>query len=173
MRHRLLYAAVALVAIGVVAAVIYLETSNSAAPPPTTTTTTTTLPSTTTSSTTTTSTSTTSTSTTTSTTLPPTTTLPPLDRSLISVVVASGSPNGERVGPTADLLRLAGYGDVRALNGSVATVFNAVYFIDGFRAEAEVLAGDVGIDPATVAPIEEAPPVAGLGGSQLVFYLGG
>ena len=99
--------------------------------------------------------------------------MPPIDKALLSVVVASGSPTGEKVAPTAELLRLAGYGDVRPLNGSVAAIFSSVHFIEGFRAEAEVLAVDVGIDPATVTPMSEAPPVAGLGGSQLLFYLGG
>ena len=170
MRHRVLIAVVLLFTIGVIGAVGYLEATNASTPSTTTTTTTTTttLPPTTTTSTTTT---TTSTSTTTST-IPPTT-LPPPERGLITVVVSSGSTAGQRLQPTVFFMGVAGYTNIRGVNGAVPLVKSVVFYADGFQAAAEVLALDAGLAVTDVAPMGEAPPVAGLGSAQLLLYLGG
>ena len=173
MRQRILIALVVVVALGVIGAVAYLEATNASTATTTTTTTTTTLPPTTTSSTTTTSTTTTTTSTTTtSSTLPPTT-LPPADRGIINVVVSSGSTAGQRLQPTVFFMSAAGYAIIRGVNGSVPLVNSVVYYAEGFQAAAEVLAVDAGLSVTDVAPLDEAPPVAGLGAAQLLLYLGG
>ena len=204
-RHRILIALVALLAVGVVAAVIYLETSsNSAADPvPATTSTLTpptlesTLPPTTPVSTTTevpaslppTTLAPTSLAPTTlapatlapttqaPTTLPPTTlppaTLPPPERALVPVVVSSGPSNGDRLRPGALLLGAVGWTDIRALNGSVALTETTVFYVDGLQAAAGLLAADASLPATAIAPMSEAPPVAGLANAQLLFYFGG
>ena len=181
-RHRLLIALVALIAVVVVAAVIYFETSSSSSATATTTTSTTST-STTTSTTstvppTTTLPSTTLPSTTLpSTTLPsttlPSTTLPPPERALVPVVVSSGPSNGARVAPQAFLLGTVGWSDIRPLNGSVALTQTTVFFVEGLQAAAEMLAVDAGLPISSVAPMADAPPVAGLSNAQLLFYYGG
>jgi len=164
-RHRLLIALVALIAVVGVAAVIYLETSSSSSAAATTTTSIT---------------STTSTSATTSTTstVPPATTLPattlpPPERALVPVVVSSGPSNGARVAPQAFLLGTVGWSDIRPLNGSVALTQTTEFFVEGLQAAAEMLAVDAGLPITSVAPMADAPPVAGLSNAQLLFYYGG
>ena len=168
-RHRLLIALVALIAVSTTGAVIYLETSSSGSAAPMTRT------STTTSTTTTTSTvppTTVPPSTTLPTTVPPTT-LPPPERALVPVVVSSGPSNGARVAPQAFLLGTVGWSDIRPLNGSVALTQTTVFFVEGLQAAAEMLAVDAGLPITSVAPMVDAPPVAGLANAQLLFYFGG
>jgi len=189
-RHRLLVALVALITVVVVAAVVYLETSNSgrAAPMTTTsittktTTTTSTVPATTTVPATkvpatsvpaTTSPPTTTSPTTVPATTVPPTTVPPPERALVPVVVSSGPSNGARVAPQAFLLGTVGWSDIRPLNGSVALTQTTVFFVEGLRAAAELLAVDAGLPITSVAPMVDAPPVAGLSNAQLLFYYGG
>ena len=168
-RHRLLIALMALIGV-VVAAVIYLETSNSSSAAATTVTpiteaattvTPTTLPATTLP----------------ATTLPattlPATTLPPPERSLVPVVVSSGPSNGTRLAPQAFLLGTVGWSDIRPLNGSVAFTQTTVFFTEGLQAAAELLAVDAGLPITSIAPMTDAPPVAGLATAQLLFYYGG
>ena len=172
--NRVLTALATLVAIGLVAAVIYLENSNSSGAAATmttlaaTSTTTTLTPATTTS---------TTTTTLPPTTLPPTTlpptTLPPPDRSLVPVVVSGGPSDGQRVGPGAVLIAAVGWSDIRPLTGSVALTDSKVFYVEGMQAAAELLAVDAGLPVTSVAPIAEAPPVAGLANAQLLFYFGG
>ena len=197
-RHRILTALVALIAVGVVAAVIYLERSNSgsqaatattsppstslppATLPPTTVPPTTlppttvppaTLPTTTVAPTTV-SPTTVASATVAPDTVPPTT-LPPLDRALVPVVVSSGPSNGDRLRPGALLLGAVGWTDIRALNGSVALAETTVFYVDGLQAAAELLAADASVPVTAIAPMSAAPPVAGLANAQLLFYFGG
>ena len=172
---------VALVAVGVVAAVMYLERSNTFATATTSTSTSTT--------TTTTAAPTTLPPTTAATTLPPTTrtlppttlppttlpptTLPPPERASVPVVVSSGPSNGQRLVPGAFLLSSVGWTDIRPTNGSSPLFETTVFYVDGSRAAAELLAVDAGLSAAAIAPIADAPPVAGLGNAQLLFYFGG
>ncbi len=181
--HRVLTAFVALVALGIVAAVVYLETANSGGAAATTTnttgftvpsatmapttTSTTTLPPTTLAPTTTVAPATTMTPTTvTPTTLPP-------DRAAVPVVVSSGPSNGQRLVPGAFLIGSVGWTDIRPLNGSTPLTESVVFFVDGMQAAAELLAVDAGLPATSVAPIDQAPPVAGLANAQLLFYFGG
>jgi cytoskeletal protein RodZ len=159
-------------AVGLVSVVVYLEaTDATSAAATTTSSTTTTLPPTTTSTTSTTSTSTTSTSTTSTTSTLPPTTLPPPERGLVPVVVTSASLSGERVGPTAYLLSVTGWTDVRGVNGAVTVSATVVYFADGLQNAAELMAVDLQIPVTSVAPLATAPPVAGLGNAGLLVYL--
>ena len=48
-----------------------------------------------------------------------------------------------------------------------------MYFANGFRASAEQLSADTGLPLTSIAPLEDAPPVAGLANAQLLFCLGG
>ena len=173
-RHRILTALVALIALGVVGAVVYLETANSSSAAATTTTTTTTT------STTTTLPPTTTTTTTTTTTVPPTTlppttttTLPPPERALVPVVVSSGPSDGQRLAPGAQLIAAVGWTDIRALTGSLPLTETVIFYADGMLASAELLATDTGLELTSVAPLADAPPVAGLANAQLLFYFGG
>ncbi|MEO1058235.1 MAG: hypothetical protein AAFY28_15095 [Actinomycetota bacterium] len=125
---------------------------------------------------------TTSTTSTTSTALAPTTTAlrttlpptgePPVVREYLAVVVSKGPGSGGRIQPMVDTLRQAGYGDVRGLNGAVRAGFSTVYFADGLQSSAEQLAADAGLTAADVAPMADAPPVAGRGDVGLLLYLG-
>ena len=191
-RHRLLIALMALIGV-VVAAVIYLETSNSSSAAATTTTSTTSTSATTSTLLPTTEAPTTVTpiteapttvtpiteaaTTVTPTTLPattlPATTLPPPERSLVPVVVSSGPSNGARLAPQAFLLGTVGWSDIRPLNGSVAFTQTTVFFTEGLQAAAELLAVDAGLPVTSIAPMADAPPVAGLADAQLLFYFGG
>ena len=181
-RHRILTALVGLVALGVVGAVVYLETGeSSSAAAATTTTTPTTVPPTTVPPTTlppTTVPPTTLPPTTVPpTTLPPTTvpptTLPPPERALVPVVVSSGPSDGQRLAPGAELIAAVGWTDIRPLTGSVALTETVVFYAEGMQASAELLAADTGLALTSVAPLDDAPPVAGLADAQLLFYYGG
>ncbi len=120
--------------------------------------------------------STSSTTSTTSTTLPPTT-LPPaaepaIAREYLAVVVARGPGGSGQVSTTRDILRMIGYGDVRGVNGAFRQSATVVYFADGLQASAEQLALDASLTPSDIAPMSEAPPVAGLADAGLLLYLG-
>jgi hypothetical protein len=182
-RHLFLNIVLAVLAVGLVGAVVYLETS--AGDPAATTTTTstsststtttlppTTLPPTTLPPDTTLPPTTAAPSTEPPTTLPPTT-LPPPDRAFVPVVVTSAGTTGERVGPTVYLLSLAGWTDSRGVNAAVPTTATVIYFADGFQNAAELMAVDMTLPVTSVAPLATAPPVAGLGNAALVVYLGG
>ena len=130
--------------------------------PPTTTTTTTTLPPTTTTTTTTTSTI-------------PRPTIPPGERFFTAVVVVNGTTQGERLAPVRQRLRDAGYGTTRGIPGAVLASQTIFYALDpAWRAEAALVAADLGYDPRAV-PIElfeEAPPIPGLLDAKVIVYLG-
>jgi hypothetical protein len=183
-RHRILYTMLVVIVVGVAGVAIYLDstdstasattTSTSSTSTTTTTTTTTTVPPTTTTLPPTTEAPTTTSPPTTAppTTLPPTT-LPPPDRALVPVVVSSGPSNGQRLAPATLLMGSAGWTDIRPLTGSVALTETVVYYVDGMEAAAELLAADTGVPLTSVAPMSEAPPVAGLANAQLLYYFGG
>ncbi len=179
----------AVLAVGLVGAVVYLEVNNGESAEPATT-----LSSTTQSTTTTTVAPTTIAPTTLPpttlppeatlppTTLPPTTeapitlpptTLPPPERPFVPVVVTSAGSTGERVGPTVYLLSLAGWSDIRGVNAAVPSTATVVYYVDGFQNAAELMALDMSLPVTSVAPLATAPPVAGLGNAALVVYVGG
>jgi len=91
----------------------------------------------------------------------------------VPVVVSSGPSNGDRLAPGAFLLGSVGWTDIRPLNGSVALTQTTVFYVDGLRAAAELLAVDGGLAVTSIAAMADAPPVAGLANAQLLFYLGG
>lgn len=176
-RARFLTALVALIAIGVVGAVVYLERTNVSTAAEAAITTSSTTSASTTSTSTTTSTTTLPPTTLPPTTLPPTTlpptTLPPPERSTVAVVVSSASTTGARVRPTAYVMSAVGWSDIRDLNGSIPLVDTTIFYVDGFQNAAELFALDASLPITAVAPMTAAPPVAGLGNAQLLMYLGG
>ena len=89
------------------------------------------------------------------------------------MVVSSGPSNGDRLKPGTLLLGSAGWTDIRALTGSVALTETTVFYVDGQQAAAELLALDASLPATAIAPLSEAPPVAGLANAQLLFYFGG
>jgi hypothetical protein len=174
--------AVGLVIVGVVGAVLYLEGANDGSggdasatvavtDPPTSPATTTTLPPTTLASTTTVAATTTTVRPTT--TLAPTTTVAPPPQEFVPVVVANGSTQGERVGITLFRLSELGYSGQRGLNGSVPLPETTVFYQPDWFPAAERLALELGLPATAIAPIETAPPVAGIDGALLMLYLGG
>ncbi len=176
-RSTIINGLVALVIVVMVGAVFVLEGRGSGTPTATTTTSTTTIAPTTTTTTTlpptTTSTTTIAPTTTTSTTstVPPSTD-PPLPRSLFAVIVVNGSTAGERLAPTVAQLEALEYANVRGLVGSVRTAETVIYYVEGGEGAAERLRVDLALD-IRLAPIAEAPPIAGRNDAQLILYLGG
>ena len=78
-----------------------------------------------------------------------------------------------RLAPQAFLLGTVGWSDIRPLNGSVPLTQTTVFFVHGLQAAAELLAVDAGLPISSIAPMTDAPPVAGLATAQLLFYYGG
>ena len=171
-RAILINAAVAVGIVALVVAVFVLEDGGAGTPATTTTTsttTTTTLPATTTTTSTTTTSTTTTTSSTTST-VPPSTEAP-FPRSLFAIVVVNGSTTGERLEPTIDQLLELGYANIRGLVGSVRAQETVIYYAPGGESAADRMRADLELD-IEIAPLEEAPPVAGRNDAQLILYLG-
>jgi len=102
----------------------------------------------------------------------PPTTIEPLPRDAYAVVVVNGSTAGERLEPTVDLLIELGYTDVRGLVGAVRTVETVIHYADGDVNAADRMRADLELD-VDLAPLDEAPPVAGRDDAQLMLYLGG
>jgi hypothetical protein len=164
-RSTIVNIAVALGIAALIAAVFVFESRNEMTPATTTTTSTTTsLPTTTT--------TTTSTTTTTTTTTTTSTTIEPLQRDAYAVVVVNGSTVGERLEPTVQQLIELGYTDVRGLVGAVRTVETVIYYADGDANAGARMRADLELD-VDLAPLGEAPPVAGRNDAQLMLYLGG
>jgi hypothetical protein len=106
-------------------------------------------------------------------TVPPTTD-PPLPRELWKVIVVNGTIRGERLQPTVDLLRTAGYADVRGLVGAVRATETVIYYLlDGQQSAAERLRDDIQLGDVAILSFDTAPPVAGRNDAQLMLYLGG
>ncbi len=89
------------------------------------------------------------------------------------VVVSSGPSDGQRLAPGAQLIAAVGWTDIRSLTGSLPLTETVVFYADGMLSSAELLAADAGLELTAVAPLADAPPVAGLANAQLLFYLGG
>ncbi len=161
---------------GLLATLVYQETTESEPIPTTTTSTTTTLPETTTTTTTTTTLpETTTTTTTTTSTIPiPSTSVAPTDRFFTGVLVVNGTSAGERIPPVIERLNNSGYFDVRGVAGAVAAQETVIYYVEPFLGEAQVVAQDLGYDlgQISILPSTEAPPVAGIGVAKVIVYLG-
>ncbi|MFK8024482.1 MAG: LytR C-terminal domain-containing protein [Ilumatobacter sp.] len=161
-------------ATGLVAIAIFLRTApDPVAAPPTSVATT--VPTTSTSTTTSTTTTTTSTTTTTTTTLPVATTVePPGERGFTEVLVVNGTAAGERLAPTIERLEALGYTEVRGVVGAAQASKTTIYFVDGAVGLAQRVATDLGYELGfiPIEPIEDAPPVAGVGTAFVIVYLG-
>ena len=171
--HAIVNIVLAVVAVGLVGAALYLESTDAAATTTTTSTTTTTTTTTTIPPTTTSTTTTSTTSTTTTTTIPPTT-VPPPPRDFLPMLVVNGSNVGERLDPMIELLRELGYEEIRGVTGAVLAPTTKIYVAeDDFRNAGDVLAIDIGLTPDDVLLFDDAPPVAGIGNALMILYLGG
>ncbi len=160
---------------GLLATLVYQETTESEAIPATTTTTTTTVPETTTTTTTTVPETTTLPETTTTTAVPiPSTSVVPTERFFTGVLVVNGTSAGERIPPVIERLTNTGYFDVRGVVGAVAAQETVIYYVEPFLGEAQVVALDLGYELADIEilPSTEAPPVAGIGVAKVIVYLG-
>ena len=160
---------------GLLATLVYQETTE-ADPVPTTTTTsttTTTLPETTTT-TTVLATTTTESTTTTTTIAVPSTSVAPTDRFFTGVLIVNGTSAGERIPPVIERLTNSGYFDVRGVVGAIAAQETVIYYVEPFLGEAQVVAEDLGYEltEITILPSTEAPPVAGIGVAKVIVYLG-
>jgi hypothetical protein len=100
------------------------------------------------------------------------TTVGPVERSAVAVVVSSGPSSDARLTPGAELLAAVGWTDIRPLTGAVTLADTVVFHVDGSEEAARLLAVDAGLAPTSIAPMSEAPPVAGLSDAQLLFYFG-
>jgi hypothetical protein len=158
---------------GLLATLLYQETTESEAIP-TTTTTTTTVPETTTTTTTVPETTTTTTTTTTTAVPIPSTSVVPTDRFFTGVLVVNGTSAGERIPPVIERLTNTGYYDVRGVVGAIAAQETVIYYVEPFLGEAQVVAQDLGYELTEIAilPSTEAPPVAGIGVAKVIVYLG-
>ncbi len=162
---------------GLLATLLYQETTESEAVPATTTTTTVAATTTTTTTTTTTvpETTTTTSTTTTTTAVPiPSTSVPPTDRFFTGVLIVNGTSAGERIPPVIARLSDVGYFDVRGVVGAVAAPETVIYYVEPYLGEAQVVAQDLGYDltEISILPSTEAPPVAGIGVAKVIVYLG-
>ncbi len=88
------------------------------------------------------------------------------------VVVTSAGLSGERVGPATYLLSVAGWTNIRGVNGFVQVPQTTIFYADGFQNSAELMALDMSLPITQTAPLAAAPPVAGLGDAALLVYLG-
>ena len=61
---------------------------------------------------------------------------------------------------------------MRGLVGAVRTVETVIYCADGANNAADRMRADLELD-VDLAPLNEAPPVAGRDDAQLMLYLGG
>jgi hypothetical protein len=107
------------------------------------------------------------------TTIATTTTVAPPPQEFIPVVVSNAGTVGERVGLTLFRLAELGYRDARGLNATVPQTDTIVYYQPEWYPAAERLALELGLAATAIAPIESAPPVAGLDNALLLVYLGG
>ena len=98
----------------------------------------------------------------------------PLEKIFVGVLVVNGTTQGERLPPVTARLNFLGYFDVRGVVGAVPADETVIYFAEGLEDEASVVAGDLGYErgTATLLPLAEAPPVAGVGTAQVMVYLG-
>ncbi|MFK7917850.1 MAG: hypothetical protein AB8G14_07215 [Ilumatobacter sp.] len=160
---------------GLLATLVYQETSDAEPVVTTTTTSTTTTVAETTTTTTTTSTTTIpETTSTSSTTAVPTTLVAPTERFFTGVLVVNGTSAGERIPPVVARLNDAGYIDVRGVVGAVPAQQTTLYYLEEFIGEAQVVAQDLGFEltDVSILPASEAPPVPGIGVAKVIVYLG-
>lgn len=105
--------------------------------------------------------------------MPPTTAVP-LERFFVGALVVNGTSAGERLPPVIQTLNERGYWDVRGVAGAAQAQDTRIYFVDPYRAEAETVARDLGFDPdeIEILPIDDAPPISGIGQAKVIVYLG-
>lgn len=90
------------------------------------------------------------------------------------MLVVNGTSAGERLPPVVQALRDRGYLDVRGVAGGVQAPETRIYHVDGFAAEADVVARDLGfdLDDIEILPVSEGPPIPGIGAAKVIVYLG-
>ena len=100
-----------------------------------------------------------------------TTTEAPLPPSDVTVLVANGSEVDGAAGAQSNALEALGY--VTADPTNAENVPNTVvYYTPGFQAEAEELAAQIGVDPASVAALPTPAPVPDMQLANILVVLG-
>lgn len=113
---------------------------------------------------------------TTDTTTPPTdTTTPPVSDTkapnTVTVLVANGSGVNGAAGRMADDLKPIGYVTFTA-NAKANVTATAVYFVEGFQADAAAVASIIKANPAGVKPLPVPAPVSDTKNAQVLVVLG-
>lgn len=102
-----------------------------------------------------------------------TSTEPPRPPAQVKVLVANGSDVNGAAGAQTDALEALGYVTADPTNTDQKVTSTVVYYTVGFQAEAEALAQQIGVDPATaVQPLPTPAPVPDLQLSQVLVVVG-
>jgi hypothetical protein len=89
----------------------------------------------------------------------------------VKVFVANAAGVQGAAGRTADALIAAGYAAVPG-NSPTRAEATAIYYTEGFEAEAQAVAATLGVPATSVQPMPTPPPVAEIEGSQVLVVLG-
>lgn len=100
-----------------------------------------------------------------------TTTAAPRPPQEVKVLVANGSEVNGAAGTQADALEALGYVAGNPTNAELVPS-TVVYFTPGYEAEAKVLAGEIGADPAKVTPLPTPAPVSDMQLSNILVVVG-
>lgn len=100
------------------------------------------------------------------------TTAPPRPASSVKVLVANGTNVNGAAGTQTDALEALGYVTADPTTTPDKVQATVVYYTNGYKAEAEVLAGQLGIDPAGVQALPTPAPVPDLQLAQIVVVVG-
>lgn len=104
----------------------------------------------------------------------PTSTTLPAARppSQVKLLVANATSVSGAAGRLDSSLKAAGYNTLAPTNASSAASSSTVYYIAGYKAEAAALAVTLGLGASAVLAMPSTPPVASLGGADLVVVVG-
>jgi len=90
----------------------------------------------------------------------------------VSVLVANGSGVAGAAGRVTEQLQQFGFVMIEAANAPKTSV-TVVYYVEGFQAEGESIAGKLGVDATSVQPMPEpVPPIDGVGEAKVLVQLG-
>jgi hypothetical protein len=89
----------------------------------------------------------------------------------VKVFVANAAGIQGAAGRTADALIAAGYVAVPG-NSPTRVEATAIYYTEGFEAEAQAVAATLGVPATSVQPMPTPPPVAEIEGAQVLVVLG-
>ncbi len=108
----------------------------------------------------------------TTTTTTTTTTEPEVERASVVVASVNGAGTAGLATRVRNELIDAGFAEARATDGTRLVEDTVIYFFPSFEREAAEVAEALGLEPAGVRPIEEAPRFGQLDGDQVAVYIG-